>query len=185
MFQSAGQRRLDLLLQPQFLLSNPGPPVYFINASDADRTTSAMKTIFIVEDDPVVVHVYRAKFVREGFGVEVAEDGLVAVRMLAAVKPDVVVLDLMLPKLSGVDVLKFIRSSPALKDTPVIILSNAHMSSLAQQAATIGAERAFLKSSCTPGQLVEVINDILSGNTLESDPSKRLAVPTLPTKPQT
>ena len=133
----------------------------------------------------MVVHVYRAKFVREGFGVEVAEDGLVAVRMLAAVKPDVVVLDLMLPKLSGVDVLKFIRSSPALKDTPVIILSNAHMSSLAQQAATIGAERAFLKSSCTPGQLVEVINDILSGNTLESDPSKRLAVPTLPTKPQT
>jgi len=91
----------------------------------------------------VVVHVYRAKFVREGFGVEVAEDGLKAVRMLAAVKPDVVVLDLMLPKLSGVDVLKFIRSSPALKDTPVIILSNAHMSSLAQQAATIGAERAF------------------------------------------
>ena len=144
-----------------------------------------MKTIFIVEDDPVVVHVYRAKFVREGFGVEVAEDGLVAVRMLAAVKPDVVVLDLMLPKLSGVDVLKFIRSSPALKDTPVIILSNAHMSSLAQQAATIGAERAFLKSSCTPGQLVEVINDLLSGNTIESDPSKRLAVPSLPTKPPT
>jgi DNA-binding response OmpR family regulator len=144
-----------------------------------------MKTIFIVEDDPVVVHVYRAKFVREGFGVEVAEDGLVAVRMLAAVKPDVVVLDLMLPKLSGVDVLKFIRSSPALKDTPVIILSNAHMSSLAQQAATIGAERAFLKSSCTPGQLVEVINDLLSGNTIESDPSKRLAVPSLPAKPPT
>ena len=144
-----------------------------------------MITIFLVEDDTVVVQVYRAKFVREGFGVEVAEDGLMAVRMLAAVKPDVVVLDLMLPKLSGVDVLKFIRSSPALKDTPVIILSNAHMSSLAQQAATIGAERAFLKSSCTPGQLVEVINDILSGNTLESDPSKRLAVPSLPTKPQT
>ena len=144
-----------------------------------------MKTIFIVEDDPVVVHVYRAKFVREGFGVEVAEDGLVAVRMLAAVKPDVVVLDLMLPKLSGGDVLKFIRSSPALKDTPVIILSNAHMSSLAQQAATIGAERAFLKSSCTPGQLVEVINDLLSGNTIESDPSKRLAVPSLPAKPPT
>jgi len=179
------QHGMNDRLQPQFLLSNPGPPVYLVNVSDAEKTTSDMKTIFIVEDDAVVVHVYRAKFVREGFGVEVAEDGLVAVRMLAAVKPDVVVLDLMLPKLSGVDVLKFIRSSPALKDTPVIILSNAHMSSLAQQAATIGAERAFLKSSCTPSQLVEVINDILSGNTIESDPSKRLAVPTLPTRPPT
>ena len=142
-----------------------------------------MKTIFIVEDDAVVVHVYRAKFVREGFGVEVAEDGLKAVRMLAAVKPDVVVLDLMLPKLSGVDVLKFIRSSPALKTTPVIILSNAHMTPLAQEAAAIGAERSLLKSSCTPSQLIAVINDLLSGTSAADDPSKRLAVPALPNKP--
>jgi len=146
-----------------------------------------MKTIFLIEDDPVVVKVYGAKFEREGFGVEAAPDGLVALKMLAAVKPDVVVLDLMMPKLNGADVLKFIRSTPALKAIPVILLTNAYvtMTSLAQYAAEIGAEKALLKSSCTPGQLVEVINDILSGNTLESDPSKRLAVPSLPTKPQT
>jgi CheY-like chemotaxis protein len=144
-----------------------------------------MTTIFLVEDDEVVVQVYRAKFLREGFGVEVAEDGLVAVKMLAAVKPDVVVLDLMMPKLSGVDVLKYIRSNPALKGTPVIILSNAHMTRLGQEAAAIGAERALLKSSCTPNQLIEVINDLLSGKAVESDPSKRLAVLLPPTKPQT
>jgi DNA-binding NarL/FixJ family response regulator len=116
----------------------------------------------------------------------VAEDGLVAVKMLAAGKPDVVVLDLMMPKLNGVDVLKYIRATPALKETPVIILSNAHMTRLAQEAAAIGAERALLKSSCTPGQLIEVINDLLSGKTVGSDPSKRLAVRALPpTKPQT
>jgi CheY-like chemotaxis protein len=144
-----------------------------------------MITIFLVEDDAVVVQVYRAKFLREGFGVEVAEDGLVAVKMLAAVKPDVVVLDLMMPKLNGVDVLKYIRSTPALKETPVIILSNAHMTKLAQEAAAIGVERALLKSSCTPGQLIDVINDLLSGKAVESDPSKRFAVPALPpTKPQ-
>jgi CheY-like chemotaxis protein len=144
-----------------------------------------MTTIFLVEDDTVVVQVYRAKLVREGFGVEVAGDGLVAVRMLAAMKPDVVVLDLMMPKLNGVDVLKYIRSTPALKDTPVIILSNAHMTRLSQEAAAIGAERALLKSSCTPCQLIEVINDLLSGKTIESDPSKRLGVRVLPTKPPT
>ena len=121
-----------------------------------------MTTIFLVEDDTVVVQVYRAKLLREGFGVEVAEDGLVAVKMLSAMKPDVVVLDLMMPKFSGVDVLKYIRNTPALKDTPVIILSNAHMTRLAQEAAAIGAERALLKSSCTPGQLIAVINDLLS-----------------------
>lgn len=144
-----------------------------------------MTTIFLVEDDTVVVQVYRAKLVREGFDVEVAEDGLVAVRMLSAVRPDVVVLDLMMPKLNGVDVLKYIRATPALKETPVIILSNAHMTRLAQEAAVIGAERALLKSSCTPRQLIDVINDLLSGKAVESDPSKRLGVRVPPTKPQT
>ena len=139
-----------------------------------------MKTIFLVEDDAVVVQVYRAKFLREGFHVEVAEDGLIALRMLSTAKPDIVILDLMMPKLNGVDVLKYIRSTPELKKTPVIILSNAHMTSLAQEAAAIGAEKALLKSSCTPGQLLEVINGLLSGVAVESDPTQRLAVPGKP-----
>jgi CheY-like chemotaxis protein len=143
-----------------------------------------MKTIFLVEDDAVVVKVYRAKFEREGFRVEVAEDGLAAMKNLARVKPDVVVLDLMMPKLNGVDVLKYIRATPELKATPVIILSNAHMTSLAQEAAAIGAEKAMLKSSCTPGRLIEVINGLLSGAGAESDPTQRLAVPAPPPKPE-
>jgi CheY-like chemotaxis protein len=130
-----------------------------------------MKTIFLVEDDPVVVKVYGAKFEREGFHIEVAKDGLVAMKMLAAVRPDVVVLDLMMPKLNGVDVLKYIRSIPALKATPVIILSNVHKTSLAQTAAEFGVEKALLKSSCTPGQLIDVINDLLNGTEAEPNPS--------------
>jgi CheY-like chemotaxis protein len=143
-----------------------------------------MKTIIFIEDDPVVVKVYGAKFEREGFHVEVAEDGLVAMKKLLSVKPDVVVLDLMMPKLNGVDVLKYIRSTPELKPTPVIILSNAHMTSLAQEAAAIGAEKALLKSSCTPGQVLKVIHGLLSGTAVDSDPTQRLAAPALPTKPQ-
>jgi CheY-like chemotaxis protein len=136
-----------------------------------------MKTIFLIEDDAVVVKVYGAKFQREGFRVEVAEDGLIAMKTLLQVRPDIVVLDLMMPKLNGVDVLKYIRSTPELKKTPVIILSNAHMTSLAQEAAAIGAEKALLKSSCTPSQLLEVIDSLLSGAAAESDPAGRLAVP--------
>ena len=139
-----------------------------------------MKTIFFIEDDPVVVKVYATKFAREGFHVEVAEDGLIALRMLSTVKPDIVVLDLMMPKLSGVDVLKYIRSTPALKATPVIILSNAHMTSLAQEAAALGPEKALLKSSCTPVQLLKVIHSLLSGTAEGEDPSQRLAVPAPP-----
>ena len=139
-----------------------------------------MKTIFLIEDDAVVVKVYGAKFEREGFRVEVATDGLVALKMLLAVRPDIVILDLMMPKLNGVDVLKYIRSTPELKKTPVIILSNAHMTSLAQEAAAIGAEKALLKSSCTPGKLLEVINSLLSGTAVKSEATERLAAPAPP-----
>ena len=143
-----------------------------------------MKTIFFIEDDPVVVKVYGGKFEREGFRVAVAEDGLVAMKNLLKLKPDIVILDLMMPKLNGVDVLKYIRSTPELKATPVIILSNAHMTSLAQEAAAIGAEKAMLKSSCTPVRLLEVINGLLSGAKVEGDPTQRLAVPAPPPKPE-
>ena len=143
-----------------------------------------MKTIFLIEDDAVVVQVYRSKFLREGFAVEVAGDGLVALKMLGTMRPDIIILDLMMPKLNGVDVLKYIRATPALKATPVIILSNAHMTSLAQEAAAIGAEKALLKSSCTPGQLLKVIEGLLSGTGEGVDPSQRLAVPTPPADPK-
>jgi CheY-like chemotaxis protein len=108
--------------------------------------------------------------------------------MLAAVRPDVVVLDLTIPKSHGTDVIKYIRSTPALKTIPVIILTKAYMTmtSLVQQAAAIGADMALLKSSCTPGQLLEVINELLSeGKPVESAPSERQAAPAPPTKPQT
>jgi CheY-like chemotaxis protein len=141
-----------------------------------------MKTIFFVEDDPVVVKVYGAKFEREGFLVVVAKDGLEAMKILAAVRPDVVVLDLMMPKLNGRDVLKYIRSIPTLKATRVIIFSNAHKTSVAQAAAEFGVEKALLKSSCTPGQLLEAINDLFITKAVESDPSEQ---PDTPAKPQT
>jgi CheY-like chemotaxis protein len=135
-----------------------------------------MKTILFVEDDPIIVRVYCAKFLREGFLIEVAEDGLAAVKMLPTVKPDLVVLDLMMPRLNGVDVLKFIRSDPVLKPTPVIILSNAFMSDLGQAAATIGAELALLKSGCTPAQLVAAAGKLLGCATVEDESSGRRAV---------
>ena len=87
----------------------------------------------------------------------------------------------MMPKLNGVDVLKYIRSIPNLKETRVILLSNAHKTSVEQAAAEFGVEKALLKSSCTPGQLLEVINDLFIAKPVESDPSEQAP----PTKPQT
>ena len=106
--------------------------------------------------------------------------------MLASVRPDVMILDLMMPKLNGVDVLKYIRSVPTLKETRVILLSNAHKTSVDQAAAEFGVEKALLKSSCTPGQLLVVINDLFKAKAVEPDPAEQQAAPPAPpTKPQT
>lgn len=122
-----------------------------------------MKKIFIVEDDAVVVEIYRKKFQQEGYEVGVAEDGLVAMKQLPLAKPDLVVLDLMMPKFTGADVLKFIRAHPDLKHIKVVIFSNAYMTDLAQEAAKAGADCSLLKSSCTPRLLINVVKELLDG----------------------
>jgi DNA-binding response OmpR family regulator len=70
-----------------------------------------MKTILFVEDDAVIVQSYRMGLERAGFRVEVAEDCLAAMKILLLLKPNLVLLDLMMPKLNGADVLKYIHST--------------------------------------------------------------------------
>ena len=119
------------------------------------------KKILFVEDDPVVLTLYRNRLQREGFEVLFAEDGEVALNVLSRVRPDLVVLDLMLPKVNGVDVLKHIRAEDRLKSIPVLILSNAYMTELAQKALQVGANKGMLKTECTPAKLVEAVRDLL------------------------
>ena len=153
---------------------------------NSNPTTSASgigKKVFFVEDDALIVDIYRKKFLQEGFEVQVAEDGLAAMKMLAVTKPDLVVLDLMMPKLSGVDVLKFMRAQPELKSVPVIILSNSYMTDAAHEAAVAGADRSLLKSRCTPRLLITVIREIFGGSQGSVDQSVLLAAREIYSKP--
>src|SRR5947209_4525523 len=104
-----------------------------------------MKRVLVVDDDPIVVKIYQKGLSQLDLEVETAGDGLAAVKALRHSKPDLVVLDLMLPKFSGVDVLKFIRSQAELADLPVVVLSNHYMDELAQQAVAAGVQKALLK----------------------------------------
>ncbi|MCX6895655.1 MAG: response regulator, partial [Verrucomicrobia bacterium] len=142
-----------------------------------------MKKILIVEDDAVIVEIYRKKFQREGFDVQVAVDGLVAMKELPLIKPDLVVLDLMMPKFNGADVLKFIRASPALKDTKVVIFSNAYMTEVALAAAKTGADASLLKSSCTPAQLISIVKTLLEGGGVVEKPSAPIPPTPAPAAP--
>ena len=80
-----------------------------------------MKKILIIEDDQIVANVYRNKLAVEGYQAEVAPDGETGLKVMRSFKPDLIVLDLMLPGISGVDVIKEIRSEPEFLKVPVIV----------------------------------------------------------------
>jgi CheY-like chemotaxis protein len=115
----------------------------------------------LVEDDPVIVQVYRGALQRRGFQVEVAEDGLVAMKNILQLRPDLVVLDVMMPRVDGTYVLKFIHSRPEIKDTKVIVLSNASIADAGSPVLAQNPDAVFLKSQCTPTMLAAKINELL------------------------
>jgi DNA-binding response OmpR family regulator len=123
-----------------------------------------MKKMLIIEDDQIVGNIYRHKFQVEGFQVALATDGEAGLTAVKEFKPDVVILDLMLPKLNGVEILKKMRADPVSKPIPVIVLSNAYLSSLVQEAWKAGANHCMIKASCTPRQLVELVNRTISSS---------------------
>ncbi len=120
-----------------------------------------MKKILIIEDDQLVANIYRNKFTVEGFMVEIALDGESGYELVGAFRPDIVILDLMLPKVAGLDLLKKIRSQPALKNLPVIVFSNTYLSNMVQDAWKAGATKCLSKANCTPKQVIEVARGLL------------------------
>ena len=113
-----------------------------------------MKTVLIIDDNPVITSIYRGKLATGGLHTEVATDGEQGLEMLDLCKPDVVLLDLMLPKVNGMDVLKRIRARAEYKTLPVVVFSNSYSADVMQQAWGFGATDVLHKSSTTPQNVV-------------------------------
>lgn len=126
------------------------------------------KTILFVEDNPLVVQIYRTWLQREGYEVALAEDGEVALTKLPLLKPALVILDMMLPKRNGSEVLHFIRGQAGLKATPVLILSNAYLDDHATRAMTVSADKRLLKTHCTPSVLIQAVRELIGAATASS-----------------
>jgi len=124
--------------------------------------TIKAKTILYVEDDPVVLTAYRNCLEREGFSVESAKEGLEAMKVLLRLVPDLVVLDLMLPKFDGGEVLKFMQANPRLKTVPVIILSTNSIVDADEEYVLVSARRRFIKQLCTFPTLLQAIRQLLA-----------------------
>lgn len=120
------------------------------------------KTIFFVEDSEVERLAYQRVLERAGYQVYIARDGLEGLKLLHNIVPDLVLLDLVLPKFDGVELLKFIRSNPRLKSVPIIICSTNSIIEIQDEPLLEGATRRLLKSQCNPTTLLETIRDIFS-----------------------
>src|ERR1039457_418839 len=121
-----------------------------------------MKKILIIEDDLIVANIYRNKLTVEGYQVETALDGLAGLETVHSFQPDAVILDLMLPKMTGVALIKQLRSEPDFQKLPVIVFSNTYLSNMVQEAWKAGATKCLSKANCTPKQVIDVVRSALA-----------------------
>jgi CheY-like chemotaxis protein len=115
------------------------------------------KRILIIEDDQILARIYWKQLIARGYAVEVAPDGLRGVQMVQTYRPDLVVLDLMLPGLNGVQVLESLRQEPATRDLPVILFTNQFMGDLFAAARQSGATKVLNKTDNSPAALANEI----------------------------
>ena len=136
-----------------------------------------MKKILIIEDDQIVANVYRNKLAVEGYKAEVAFDGESGLKVMRVFQPDLIILDLMLPSISGVEVIKEIRKELDFVKTPIIVFSNTYLTNLIQDAWRAGANKCLSKSSCSPKDFIDVVR-----HTIGDSGAVPQAIPT-PTDP--
>ena len=120
-----------------------------------------MKRILAIEDDPFVADIYRETLSSRGFAVDLATDGALGLEAFRILKPDLVILDLMLPRIGGLEVLKAIRAQFEPQSLPVLVVTNANLSTAVEQAWEAGANHVLDKTAIRPSTLRKVIEDAL------------------------
>ncbi len=136
----------------------------------------AGKHILIVEDDPIIADLYQRKFIADHFIVELAGDGATAIESLKSRRPDIILLDLLLPQVNGIEVLKFVRATPGLQTLPVVVFTNSYLGDMVQSAWKAGANKCLTKAICTPRQVVGVVCATLA-ETAPTAPTGAVASP--------
>lgn len=124
-----------------------------------------MTKIAIIEDDPVISQMYRMKFEADGFDVQLADNGEKGVALVEHFTPDIMLLDLQMPKMSGDEALTAIRKQPWGKDIPVIILTNLGEEEAPKNIRSLGIHSYIVKAELTPRQVVQRVKDALGLST--------------------
>lgn len=123
-----------------------------------------MKRIVIIEDDPSILGMYELKFTHEGYKVYTAKNGEEGLQVLHGVKADVVLLDVMMPVMDGVAMLKKLRSTTWGKSVPVLILTNTSKEEAPKELKKLDVKGYVIKANVTPQQVVEKVKTQIVDN---------------------
>lgn len=113
--------------------------------------------IAIIEDDQAISQMYRIKFEAEGFEVETAENGRLGLQLAEAMQPDIILLDLMMPEMTGEEMLEELRKTTWGKNTKVVILTNMGEQEIPSRVKELDVRAFILKADMTPRQVAEVV----------------------------
>ncbi len=120
-----------------------------------------MAKIAIIEDDQAISQMYRIKFEAEGFEVETADNGKLGLALCEKMKPDIILLDLMMPEMRGDEMLAELRKTDWGKNIKVVILTNMGEQEVPEQVKKMGVAAVILKADMTPRQVAELVKTTL------------------------
>jgi len=119
------------------------------------------KKVLIVEDDNFVAEVYSTKLLEMGHEVRIAQNGEDGLRMVGEEKPDLILLDIIMPVMGGIEMLTELKGKEEWKQIPVILLTNIGEKESVQKVRSLGVQDYLIKSHFTPAEVIEKIESVL------------------------
>ena len=126
------------------------------------KKTATLRKLLLVEDEAMLAEMYTTKFTADGFEVICASDGAKALELAPKEKPDIILLDVIMPKLDGFAVLRQLKSDPVTKDIPVLLLTNLGQDEDLKKGKELGAVDYFVKSNHTPADIVAKVKEFIA-----------------------
>ena len=128
-----------------------------------------MSKVLLIEDDPLIYRLYEKLFTLEGFEIELAENGQLGLDKLQSFTPDIILLDIMMPTMNGMELLTKLKEDPATQNIPVVVLTNMSDMNVANMAQSKGAQLVIIKSQTEPDDVIASVNAVLAKNAQPSN----------------
>ncbi|MFA6588033.1 MAG: response regulator [Patescibacteria group bacterium] len=117
--------------------------------------------VVLIEDDQMIREMYQAKFTKAGYEIHDAADGAAGLELVKKIKPDIILLDIIMPKMDGFQVLKQLRENPDFQKTPIVMLTNLGQEEDVKKGQELGSTDYFIKTNFTPSAIVDKVKSLL------------------------